>query len=44
MSANGGSGYNMLSKYDVYNEYLLTDTDSLAYYIRDKLKGEIPES
>ena len=42
--ANGGSGYTMLSKYDVYNESLLTDTDSLAYYIRDKLKGEIPAS
>ena len=42
--ANGGSGYTMLSKYDVYNESLMTDTDSLAYYIKDKLKGEIPDT
>ena len=42
--ANGGSGYTMLSEYPVFNESVLTDTDSLAYYIRDKLKGEIPSS
>jgi len=40
---NGGDGYEMLSKYDVIQEGLLTDTDSLSYYIKNHLNGKIPE-
>ena len=33
----------MFSKYDVYYESILTDTDSLIYFIKNKLNGTIPE-
>ena len=39
---NGGDGFTMFTQFEVYNESLLTDTDSLAYYIHDALKGKIP--
>ena len=41
---NGGDGYTMFDKYDVYNESLFTDTDAVAYFIKNDLKGEIPSS
>ena len=41
--ARGGDGYSMFDKYDVVNESLLTDTDSISYFIINKLKGKIPE-
>jgi len=41
---SGGDGYTMLSKYDVILEGLLTDTDSLANYIKNDLNGTIPAS
>ena len=41
--ANGGDGYAMLSNYEVYYESILTDTDSLIYYIKNNLNGTIPE-
>ena len=40
--ANGGDGYSMFSKFDIYNECLLTDTDALTIFIHNNLKGEIP--
>ena len=39
---NGGDGYTMFSKYEVFKEGLLTDTDAIAYYIKNDLKGIIP--
>ena len=41
--ANGGDGYSMFPKYDVYYESTLTDTDSLIYFIKNQLNGTIPE-
>ena len=41
--SNGGDGYAMLSNYEVYYESILTDTDSLIYYIKNNLNGTIPE-
>ena len=40
---NGGDGYSMFRNLDVYYESMYTDTDSLMYYIKDYLKGEIPD-
>lgn len=40
--ANGGDGYSMLSKFEIYNESLITDTDALTNFIHDDLNGEIP--
>ena len=40
--ANGGDGYFMFTKYEVFYEPLYTDTDSLAYYIKINLNGRIP--
>jgi 2',3'-cyclic-nucleotide 2'-phosphodiesterase (5'-nucleotidase family) len=40
---NGGDGYTMLAKYEVFQEGLLTETDCLAYYIKNDLNGIIPE-
>ena len=40
--ANGGDGYFMFTKYEVFYEPLYTDTDSLAYYIKYNLTGTIP--
>ena len=40
--SNGGDGYTMFAKYEVVNEPLFTDTDSLAYYIKNDLNGTIP--
>jgi 2',3'-cyclic-nucleotide 2'-phosphodiesterase (5'-nucleotidase family) len=40
---NGGDGYSMFSNYDVYYESVLTDTDSLIYFIKNDLNGTIPE-
>ena len=40
--STGGDGYSMFSDYEVYNETLMTDTDSLSYYIKYVLNGEIP--
>ena len=39
---NGGDGYTMMAKYEVFKEGLLTDTDAIAYYIKNDLKGIIP--
>ena len=39
---NGGDGYTMMAKYEVFKEGLLTDTDAIAYYIKNDLKGKIP--
>lgn len=41
--ASGGDGYSMFAKYEVINESLITETDSLVQYIQTVLKGEIPE-
>ena len=41
--AVGGDGYSMLAKNKVINESLITDTDALASYIKNNLKGDIPE-
>jgi len=41
--SNGGDGYAMFPNYEVYYESILTDTDSLIYYIKNNLKGTIPE-
>ena len=41
--AAGGDGYTMFAKYDVLNESVFTDTDSFAYYLKNDLKGIIPE-
>jgi len=40
---NGGDGYTMIAKYEVFKEGLLTDTDAIAYYIKNDLNGIIPE-
>ena len=40
--SNGGDGYSMFSKFDIYNESLMTDTDSLIHFIQYNLNGEIP--
>ena len=40
---SGGDGYTMFTNYEVFNESLLTDSDSIALYIKDELEGEIPE-
>ena len=41
--ANGGDGFTMFSKFEIINESEFTDTESLAYYIKKELKGEIPK-
>ena len=38
----GGDGYTMFAKYEVFNDSLMTDTDALAYYIKNELNGTIP--
>jgi len=40
--SNGGDGYSMFSKYDVVLEGIYTDTDSIAYFIKNDLNGTIP--
>ena len=40
--ANGGDGYSMFSKFDIYNETLITDTDALSNFILNDLEGKIP--
>ena len=40
--SSGGDGYTMFSNYEVFNESLMTDADSLAYYIKNNLNGKIP--
>ena len=42
-ASNGGDGYSMFVKYDVYREALVTDTDALSYYIENNLEGIIPK-
>ena len=39
---NGGDGYKMFAEYEVSQEGLLTDTDSLSYFIKNDLNGKIP--
>jgi len=39
---NGGDGYSMLAKYEVVLEGIYTDTDSIAYFIKNDLNGKIP--
>ena len=41
--ANGGDGYYMFPNYTVNYESILTDTDSLIYYIKNNLNQTIPE-
>ena len=41
--ATGGDGYSMLAKNKVINESLITDTDAVAFYIKNNLEGNIPE-
>ena len=38
---NGGDGYSMFTKYDVILEGIYTDTDSIAYFIKNDFKGTI---
>jgi hypothetical protein len=40
---NGGYGYSMFTKYNIFSQTLLTDTECLIHYIKYNLKGEIPE-
>ena len=40
---NGGDGYSMFTKYKIFTQSLLTDTDSLIHYIKYNLEGVIPE-
>ena len=40
---SGGDGYTMFADKKVYFESILTDTDSLIYYIKNTLNGTIPE-
>ena len=42
-NAFGGSGYNMFTNFEVFNEALVTDTDAICYFIKDNLNGSIPE-
>ena len=42
-TSNGGDGYSMFTKYDVYREALITDTDALSNYIEKTLEGIIPK-
>ena len=39
---SGGDGYSMFTNLVPYYESIYTDTDSLKYYIKEGLKGEIP--
>ena len=42
--ANGGNGlYNMLTKYEVFNQSSLTDSDATSYFIKNNLNGKIPK-
>lgn len=42
--SNGGNGlYNMFTKYEVFNQSLLTDSDATTYFIKNNLNGKIPE-
>ena len=41
--AKGGDGYEMFNKYDISREALSTDTQSLSYFIKYDLEGNIPE-
>lgn len=41
--ADGGDGYEILSKYEVAQEALFSESDILGIYIRDDLKGVIPD-
>ena len=38
---NGGDGYSMFTKYDVILEGIYTDTDYIAYFIKNDFKGTI---
>ena len=40
---SGGDGYSMFADKEVYLESVLTDTDSLIYYIKNTLNGTIPK-
>ena len=40
---SGGDGYSMFTNLVPYYESMYTDTDSFMYYIKDFLKGEIPD-
>ena len=40
---SGGDWYTMFADKKVYFESILTDTDSLIYYIKNTLNGTIPE-
>ena len=40
---SGGDGYSMFTNLVPYYESMYTDTDSFMYYIKDSLKGEIPD-
>jgi Skp family chaperone for outer membrane proteins len=42
--ANGGNGlYNMFTKYEVFNQSFLTDSDATSYFIKNNLNGKIPK-
>jgi len=41
--AKGGDGYEMFNNYDISREALSTDTQSLSYFIKYELEGNIPE-
>ena len=39
--SNGGGGYMMFSKYEVFNESLITDTDAISLFIKNNLNSII---
>ena len=41
--ANGGDGYSLFADYEVSREALVTDTNALSDYIKEDLKGIIPQ-
>ena len=41
--AEGGDGYSMFAKYELLEDVLKTDNQALAIYIKDVLKGKIPD-
>ena len=41
--SNGGDGYSMFGNVEVDREALLTDTDAVTNYIKENLKGKIPD-
>ena len=42
-TASGGDGYSMIGNVEVDREALLTDTDAVTDYIKENLKGKIPD-